>query len=181
MTWVMPIVDAVHQAKNILRAVPIAVRPVFQVGIDPQALRQGIGHRLLDIGACCSSVLRSWSRQCFSLPLVSRLMTLPPVDDPVDAAGWSTKPSTSTRSETFLLRPTVDQATASFSPLDTQADATSIRSTRSDFSKAWAMFTFSSGVNETPWVCSPSRRVVSMSWMCLECVGIPVRYNRCGL
>ena len=59
-----------------------------------------------------------------------------------------------------------------FFTLRTRADATSIRSTRSDCNSDLAILTFSVGVKETPCVCSPSRKVVSISWMCLEWVGM---------
>ena len=38
------------------------------------------------------------------------------------------------------------------------------------------VLTFSIGLKATPWVCSPSRKVVSISWMCLECVDMIFAY-----
>jgi hypothetical protein len=55
------------------------------------------------------------------------------------------------------------RVTASRSPSETPADATSIRSTLRDPRSASAMLTFSEVENETWRVCSPSRRVVSSS------------------
>ena len=42
------------------------------------------------------------------------------------------------------------------------ADAISILSTFNSVSKSWAIVSFSEGEKETPLVCSPSRRVVSI-------------------
>ena len=51
--------------------------------------------------------------------------------------------------------------TPACSPADTRAEATSMRSIFNSSSKACAMLSFSAAVNDTPCVCSPSRRVVS--------------------
>src|SRR5574344_369252 len=52
--------------------------------------------------------------------------------------------------------------TASFSPSDTRADATSMRSTFMSISSMRAIISFSCGTKLTLLVCSPSRSVVSM-------------------
>ena len=51
--------------------------------------------------------------------------------------------------------------TALNSPSETRAEAISIRSTWL-FKQGWAKVNFSEAEKETPEVCSPSRRVVSM-------------------
>ena len=75
----------------------------------------------------------------------------------------STKPSTSTASS-MLWRSAHWQmsVTACFSPSLTRAEATSMRSTFTSRSSFFAICSFSCGTNDTPLVCSPSRRVVSM-------------------
>ena len=112
---------------------------------------------------CSSGDLPSCSRQCFSEPLQSRLMTLPPtsVIQLTDTPS-STNPRISMASSSFfffaheqILR------TESFSPEDTRAEATSMRGTRSSRSMLRAILSFSEGEKLTPEVCSPSRRVVS--------------------
>ena len=72
------------------------------------------------------------------------------------------KPRTSTRSASPTpWAQSMIWETASSSPAETRAEATSMRSTRTASSRTLAMLSFSSGEKETPWVCSPSRSVVS--------------------
>ena len=113
---------------------------------------------------CSAGVLRSCPVQWRSEPLASRLMTCPP--HPAIQSTLrppSTKPSTSIRP----MQPApAAQAqmplTLSCSPSLTRAEPTSTRSAwRSSISRR-VMDSFSWGRNDTPGVCSPSRRVVSI-------------------
>ena len=113
---------------------------------------------------CCSGVLRSCSVTCLNEPLQSRFMTRQPADS-IQSSDTvpSTNPSTSSLSrwpvraaQLAMLR------TASNSPSETRAEAISIRFTPKSPSSTCAMLSFSCAANETPEVCSPSRRVVSM-------------------
>ena len=57
--------------------------------------------------------------------------------------------------------------TASNSPEDTRADAISMRGTLSSHNTSLVMFNFSDVENDTPEVCSPSRKVVSNISICI--------------
>ena len=75
----------------------------------------------------------------------------------------STNPSTSTLGS--ILRRAAQSHiifTASNSPSDTRAEATSTRSAFKSSSSKRAIISFSWGTKDTPLVCSPSRSVVSM-------------------
>jgi len=112
---------------------------------------------------CCSGVLRSCSVTCLYEPLHKRLSTWHPADSiQLSEVSPSTKPSTSSLS-ICLVRLAIDAMcfTASNSPSETRAEAISIRLTPSSNS-ACAILSFSCAANETPVVCSPSRRVVSI-------------------
>src|SRR5262245_47730688 len=54
---------------------------------------------------------------------------------------------------------------ASCSPAETRVPATSMRSTPTSSSSAFAIWSFSSGAYDTSGVCSPSRSVVSITWI----------------
>ena len=113
---------------------------------------------------CSSGDFFSWCRQCLSEPLQSRLMHCPPhARIQSTEVVWSTNPNTSTRDSMPALRAHLQMSdTARFSPSDTRAEATSMRSTLSSCRSRRAMSSFSWGMNDTPLVCSPSRSVVSM-------------------
>ena len=116
------------------------------------------------ISAICSSgFLPSCIVQCLSEPLQSKFITLMPAEriQSTDLSP-STKPSTSTLSS----RPLLSAQRAIFctvvnSPSETRADATSILSRHRSSSRRRARDSFSSAANDTPDVCSPSRKVVS--------------------
>ena len=113
---------------------------------------------------CCSGVCFNWYFKWFNDPLVNRFWTFAPasiihwIETPL-----STKVKISTRSRRFTsLAHFVMLFTALNSPSDTRAEATSIRSTFSSPSRSFASVSFSEDENDTPDVCSPSRRVVSI-------------------
>ena len=132
---------------------------------------------------CCAGCLCSCWVQCFSEPFASRLMVLQP-----HSATQSTlfppsmNPSTSTRSSLSILAAKLQiMPTASRSPSDTRADATSMRSTFRSLSSMRAMMSFSWGRKLTPLVCSPSRSVESMistkgcmRWNPFTCSLVPI-------
>ena len=112
---------------------------------------------------CSSGFLPSCIAQCLSEPLQSRFITLMPAErNQSTDLSPSTKPSTSTLSN----RPFESAQRAIFctvvnSPSETRADATSILSRHRSSSRSLARDSFSSEANDTPDVCSPSRKVVS--------------------
>src|SRR5574344_2102126 len=116
---------------------------------------------------CCWGVLRSCSVTCLSEPLQSRLSTLQPAfsNQPMETP-LSMKPRTSTlSSKSWALAQAAMRFTASNSPLETLAEATSTLSTCSSSSNKRTMLNFSWLAKETPEVCSPSLRVVSSTSM----------------
>ena len=113
---------------------------------------------------CSGAVLPSCCMQCFSEPFDSRFITFPPhpliqsIDLPL-----STKPSTSTLSSISAICAYLQIIfTASRSPSETRADATSILSTLTSRKSIRANMSFSCGTKDTPLVCSPSRSVESI-------------------
>ncbi len=77
---------------------------------------------------------------------------------------WSMNPKTSIHSKKpFSAAHSAMFCTEPNSPSEILAEVTSIRSTRSFFNSVLAILAFSGGVNETPWVCSPSLSVVSIN------------------
>ena len=113
---------------------------------------------------CSSGVLCNCCVQCFNEPLHRRLITRQPVRCIQSTEVWpSTNPSTSTL-WSRLRRASQSQIifTASNSPSDTRAEATSTRSTFKSSNSKRAIISFSWGTKDTPLVCSPSRSVVSM-------------------
>ena len=113
---------------------------------------------------CSSGVFFNCPRQCFSLPLQSRLMTFPPASRTHSAdSPLSTKPSTSTFSICpFFPAQSQMRLSVSNSPDDTRADVTSTRGIWSSSTSSLNILSFSLLVKLTPEVCSPSRRVVSI-------------------
>ena len=112
---------------------------------------------------CSSGVFFSCSLQWRNDPLHKRLMAFPPasliqrMEIPL-----SINPRISILSMKFcLLAQEHTWFTDRNSPSDTRADAISIRSTCNSVSSRRAILNFSWGANETPEVCSPSRKVVS--------------------
>ena len=113
---------------------------------------------------CCSGVLWSCWVQCLYEPFASRLMTWQPVSAIQSTLLlWSTKPKTSMRSRYPACSAKRQMpVTASFSPSETRAEATSRRSTFTFSNNRRAIISFSCGRKLTPLVCSPSRSVESM-------------------
>src|SRR5690606_30751892 len=81
------VADPVHQAVDVVAAVPVAVGPVLQVDIDGKPPGQGMGHRQVD----ALDVLVEGHAQLFAAVFLAALgeqVDDPPagVDDPVDTA-----------------------------------------------------------------------------------------------
>ena len=113
---------------------------------------------------CCSGVFLSWCVRWFIEPLVKRFWTLAP-DFFIQSI--ETPPSTNVNTSTRLIYPlvlahSVICCTAESSPSDTLAEATSILSTFNSSNNNLAKVSFSDAEKDTPEVCSPSRRVVSI-------------------
>ncbi len=116
---------------------------------------------------CSSGVFFNCPSRCFNEPLVSRLITFPPASMiQFNETPLSTNPRTSILSKwLFFPAHSVILFTALYSPLDTLAEATSILFTFSSSKSNLATASFSDSLKETPVVCSPSRKVVSITSM----------------
>ena len=118
---------------------------------------------------CWSGVLFNWCFKWFKEPLVKRFCTLHPESNShcIDFPS-SINVKTSILFILPLLSAQLDiSLTELSSPSDTLAEATSILSILRSSNKSFAIVSFSLGEYDTPEVCSPSLRVVSIISICL--------------
>jgi hypothetical protein len=137
-----------------------AIGPVLQVNIHAYASFFGLFKNLVNIPRCSAGFSASWPFQWFRDPFVSRLITLPPGPyHPVERKGSVNKTQyLNPVKEIFLTGPFGYLFTEELSfrnPGRRNLNPSTFISSRS----ICAIASFSALLNETPVVCSPSRRV----------------------